>query len=90
MNFEDLQLRLLDHLRDRVRRGDLTERGLARVSGISQPHIHNVLKGKRSLSPESSDAILHNLRLDLRDLIPPETVKGAPPTNGRPHREDNS
>jgi hypothetical protein len=71
MNFQDLHVRLVDLLRDRVRRGDLTERGIARISGISQPHIHNVLKGKRSLSQGSSDAILYHLRLDVRDLIPP-------------------
>jgi hypothetical protein len=76
MNFANLQLRLLNHLRELVRRGDMTERGLARVSGISQPHIHNVLKGKRSLSPESSDAILLNLRLDLRDLIVSDSIDG--------------
>jgi hypothetical protein len=71
VNFRDLQLRLIEHLRDRVRSGELTERGLARISGISQPHIHNVLKGKRSLSLDTSDTLLHHLHLDIRDLFPP-------------------
>ncbi len=31
--------------------GELTERGFARSVGISQPHVHNVLKGVRNLSP---------------------------------------
>jgi plasmid maintenance system antidote protein VapI len=74
MNFQELRERLVEHLRDRVRSGELTERGLARLSGISQPHIHNVLKGKRALSPEMSDAILHHLRMDLLDLVKPEDL----------------
>jgi transcriptional regulator with XRE-family HTH domain len=56
-------------LRERVRRGDLTERGLARLAGVSQPHIHNVLKGKRDLSMETADAILSALGLDLFELL---------------------
>lgn len=69
MDFGCLQTRLLAHLRDRVRNGEVTERSLARLSGISQPHIHNVLKGARSLSPEMADQLLRSLRLDLRDLL---------------------
>jgi transcriptional regulator with XRE-family HTH domain len=74
MDFQELRGRFVDHLRERVRSGQLTERGLARVTGISQPHIHNVLKGKRLLSPEMSDAILRNLRMDLLDLMKPEDL----------------
>jgi transcriptional regulator with XRE-family HTH domain len=74
MDFQELRERLVGHLRDRVRSGELTERGLARVSGVSQPHIHNVLKGKRVLSLEMSDAILRQLRIDLLDLMKPEDL----------------
>jgi len=74
MDFQELRERFVDNLRERVRSGQLTERGLARVTGISQPHIHNVLKGKRLLSPEMSDAILRNLRMDLLDLMRPEDL----------------
>jgi len=74
MDFEELRERLVANLRERVRSGELTERGLARISGVSQPHIHNVLKGKRLLSPEMSDAILRNLRMDLLDLMRPEDL----------------
>jgi transcriptional regulator with XRE-family HTH domain len=74
MDFQDLRERLVAHLRDRVRSGELTERGLARISGVSQPHIHNVLKGKRVLSLEMSDAILRQLRIDLLDLMKPEDL----------------
>jgi len=69
VTFSDLQLRLLQHLLTRVRNGELTERGLARMVGISQPHIHNVLKGVRTLSPELSDSILVHLRISLIDLL---------------------
>jgi hypothetical protein len=69
MNFLDLQENLLRLVRERVRSGELTERGLARMTGISQPHIHNVLKGKRVLSIESADLILSCLHIDVRDLV---------------------
>jgi predicted transcriptional regulator len=69
ITFQALQARLVVHLRHRVRSGEITERSLARVTGISQPHLHNVLKGKRFLSVEKSDQILHQLHLDLMDLI---------------------
>ena len=69
MNFTGLQYRLLSHLRDRVRGGELTERGLARLTGISQPHMHNVLKGKRLLSIAMTDHLLRQLRLDVLDLV---------------------
>ncbi len=72
MDFQELHARFIDHLRERVRSGELTERGLARMTGVSQPHIHNVLKGKRLLSPETADEILRQLKLDLLDLISPE------------------
>jgi transcriptional regulator with XRE-family HTH domain len=74
MDFQSLRERLIAHLRDRVRSGELTERSLARISGVSQPHIHNVLKGKRALSVEMSDSILHQLHLDLLDLMKPEDL----------------
>jgi transcriptional regulator with XRE-family HTH domain len=69
MDFQLLQGRLTAHLRTRVRNGEITERSLARLTGISQPHIHNVLKGTRFLSTESADRILRRLRIDLVDLL---------------------
>ena len=74
MTFHDLQQRLIDDLRQRVRSGEVTERGLARTTGVSQPHIHNVLKGKRLLSSDMADAILRQLQLDVLDLIRLEEV----------------
>jgi hypothetical protein len=69
MRFETVRGSLLDHLRTRVRNGELTERGLARLAGISQPHMHNVLKGVRALAPHMSDAILGALHMSLLDLV---------------------
>jgi hypothetical protein len=48
----DASLRLLAYVRNEVHHGDLAERGLARLIGISQPHAHNVLKDVRTLSSE--------------------------------------
>jgi plasmid maintenance system antidote protein VapI len=69
MYFESLQLRLIALVHERVRRGELTERGLARLTGISQPHLHNMLKGARVLSPPMADLILHQLHITVMDLI---------------------
>lgn len=55
-------------IREMVRCGELTERGIARVTGVSQPHVHNVLKGIRALSPEFADQLLQQLSLTLADL----------------------
>jgi transcriptional regulator with XRE-family HTH domain len=74
MDFRELHQRFIQHIRERVRSGELTERGLARLSGVSQPHLHNVLKGKRLLSAEKADVVLRKLNMDLLDLIRPEDL----------------
>jgi len=74
MNFEDLHFRLTEHLRELVRSGEVTERSLARITCVSQPHIHNVLKGKRLLSLQMADEILYRLHLDVTDLLRPEDL----------------
>ena len=77
MTYQDAQARLLAYVRDRIFHGELTERGLARRIGISQPHVHNVLKGVRNLSPEIFDSILHNFQMSLLDLAPAEDLDAA-------------
>jgi len=78
MHFGRLQAGLLAALKERLRNGDLTERRIARLTGISQPHIHNVLKGVRILSPEIADRILDRFPIPLVELLPPEeTVPGC-------------
>jgi transcriptional regulator with XRE-family HTH domain len=72
MTFVDLQQRLLENLRHRIQSGEATERGLARLAGLSQPHLHNALKGKRLLSMDMADNILHNLQIGVLDLISPD------------------
>lgn len=52
-----------------VTTGRITERGLARLAGVSQPHMHNVLKGIRHLSPASADRILAALGFALADVL---------------------
>ncbi|HXN46436.1 MAG TPA: helix-turn-helix transcriptional regulator [Bryobacteraceae bacterium] len=69
MDFETLQRRLLTRVKTYVRNGELTERGLARMIGISQPHMHHILKGVRTLSVENADRILRGLNLTVLDLI---------------------
>lgn len=71
LRFDQLHKRLVTRLREKVRSGEVTERGLARVTGISQPHIHNVLKGKKLFSSGMSDTILRGLNLDVLDLLEP-------------------
>lgn len=68
MNFGGMYGRLMEDLKRRVANGEISERGLARITGISQPHIHNVLKGIRVLSPESADRVLTQLRINTREL----------------------
>ncbi|HLH18029.1 MAG TPA: helix-turn-helix transcriptional regulator [Bryobacteraceae bacterium] len=77
MDFRELERRFVERLRERVRAGEFTERRLAQITGISQPHIHNVLKGKRLLSMEAADEILRVLRMDLLDLLDPEERRGG-------------
>lgn len=69
MTFQDLHDRLIDYLNHCLRGGEITERGIAKRSGISQPHLHNVLKGKRLLSWRTADALLRELQLEVLDLM---------------------
>ena len=85
MTFCQLQQRLVQHLRHRIQSGETTERGLARIVGASQPHLHNVLKGKRLLSVQMADEILRNLHISVFDLIQPGDLEHR---NGQPPRKD--
>src|SRR4051794_2340676 len=69
LTFEELRNKLLENLRARVRNGEVTERRLGRITGISQPHVHNLLKGVRTLTPELGDQILKSLQLSLWDFL---------------------
>jgi transcriptional regulator with XRE-family HTH domain len=71
MTLGEIQQRFVAVLRKRIRSGELTERALARMVGVSQPHMHNVLKGKRTFSVETTDDIMRQLRMDVLDLVEP-------------------
>ena len=78
LTLSGLKAALAALLRRRIENGELTERQLARLAGISQPHLHNVLKGIRSLSDSMADRILAGLHLNVHDLLPPPR-KGPQP-----------
>jgi hypothetical protein len=67
--FQDLQGRLVDLARSRVRAGQVTERGLAKLCGLSQPHMHNVLKQIRLFSLDSADRLMQVLDVGVSDLM---------------------
>jgi len=69
MMFAELRDLFLSNLRARVRNGEITERRLARLVRISQPHIHNILKGVRVLTPDVGDRILTELNMSIFDLV---------------------
>jgi hypothetical protein len=69
VHIEDLYDRLVDVARQRIRAGELTERGLSRMCGVSQPHMHNVLKSIRALSPGSAGRLMDALGVSLPELV---------------------
>ncbi len=69
MYLSDIQQALIEAAYRRVRAGELTERGLARLCGMSQPHLHNVLKNIRALSTDSADRLMRALNLSTEDLL---------------------
>ncbi|HXE14396.1 MAG TPA: hypothetical protein VN633_19880 [Bryobacteraceae bacterium] len=79
LNFHDLQRRLISFVVTKIRNGEFTERGLARILGVSQPHLHNVLKGARPLKPEFADCLLEHFEIGILDLMESQDrVYGAP------------
>lgn len=74
VTFEVLQLRLIAFVNTRIRNGDFTERGLAKIIGISQPQIHNVLKGARKLGPELADRLIRKFEMSVLDLLEPGEI----------------
>jgi hypothetical protein len=69
VTFKLLLFRLRELLKEKVKNGELTERGMARSTGVSQPHLHNILKGIRTLPPELADQLLILAGLNLFNLI---------------------
>jgi hypothetical protein len=69
MTFVSVKTRLVVYLHGQLRNGGITERGLATKVGLSQSHIHNVLKGERDLSGEAADRIMEGMGLTVLDLF---------------------
>jgi plasmid maintenance system antidote protein VapI len=69
IGFIFLQQCLLSEVLRRINNGEITERGLARVIGVSQPQMHHVLKGKRRLQVELADRLLEKFGIDLQTLL---------------------
>jgi predicted transcriptional regulator len=53
---------------NRTHNGDTTEHRLAKMIGISQPQMHNVLKGSRTPKPEIADLLIAQLGIPVVNL----------------------
>jgi transcriptional regulator with XRE-family HTH domain len=69
VNFEVVKGLLIRFVTLRIRNGDCTERQLARLVGVSQSQLHNVLKGVRPLKESLADALLKHFQIGLLDLL---------------------
>ena len=69
VTFDVLRARLIQQVKLRLNNGEFSERGLARLLGISQSQTHNVLKGARRLQMHLADRILTKLGLSAMDLL---------------------
>jgi transcriptional regulator with XRE-family HTH domain len=77
LSFVALKSRLIKIVNLRIQNGDFTERGLARILGISQSQIHNVLKGARNLKPELADHLMSRLDISVLDLLESGELSGG-------------
>ena len=85
MDFRTLRRNLLAQVRQRLLNGELTERGLACRIGLSQPHVHHIVHGRRGLTVEVADRMLQFLGLSVMDLLEPEQrPKGGKEPGGQP------
>ncbi len=75
LNFEELTIRLRAFIRHRINSGDYTERGLARALRVSQPHLHNVLKGARRLNVQLANQLMIGFSITILDLITDEELR---------------
>jgi hypothetical protein len=77
IGLEALRDRLIVQIRRRIQNGEATERSLALRAEISQPHLHNMLKGVRSLNPAMGDQLLVKLGLSVLDLFDSDELRRA-------------
>jgi transcriptional regulator with XRE-family HTH domain len=76
-SFDSLFQRLLERLRSQIAAGSLTVRRLARQIGVSQPHMQNLISGKRALNVEMADRLLAFLGIPALDLATGAELGGA-------------
>jgi transcriptional regulator with XRE-family HTH domain len=62
------------YIRRRINSGEYTERSLARVLHISQPHLHNMLKGVRQITIDFADRVMLKFRISIFDLLSDEEI----------------
>ena len=74
ITFDELTSRLRTYIRQLINRGEFTERSIARVLHISQPHVHNVLKGVRRMNVDLADQIMGKLTITIFDLISDQEI----------------
>ena len=75
LTVEELQRRIVAYARQAVARGVVSENRLAILVGISQPHLHHILKGKRACSAATADAIVRALGVHGFDLYTLEELR---------------
>lgn len=68
VTFHILRTRLVAAVNARLQNGEFTERSLAKILGVSQPQIHNVLKGARTLQWDLADRLIADLGIKILDL----------------------
>jgi hypothetical protein len=74
MNITQMHERLRTELLRRIQRGSLSVSLLARQSGFAQAHVSNFLHGRRKLSLDAMDRVLHAQHLAASDLLFPAHV----------------
>jgi hypothetical protein len=69
ISISELLGRVIGVARQAVQAGEISERALARRAGLSQPHLHNVLKGVRALSPAAADQLMRALDVSVPQAL---------------------
>ncbi|MGI8959072.1 MAG: hypothetical protein ACR2IV_04765 [Bryobacteraceae bacterium] len=82
VSFLALQSRLIRLVNLRIKSGEFTERGLAKILGISQSQVHNVLKGARRLQPELADHLMSRFDMGVLDLLETGELNGKVSSRG--------
>ena len=77
LTFKVLYARLLALINARIQNGEFSERALARRLGISQPHLHHVLNGKRTLRASLADVVLARIHISVFDLLTAAEIAAA-------------